>query len=121
MFLTVVETGPLPGEGSDAAAFKMQRRRPSTAIKASLVASGADFSAVVQMQTFHRCKSATFAGDCPQQRAALIAVNSEFMRPPAATGTAICVDRPSSDNAVVEIQMPAYAPQGKRQVAAAMA
>jgi len=111
VFLSGVETGPLPGEGTDPAAFKLQLHRAFDAIQASLTASGADFSQVVQMQTFHVCKTPLFNGDFNAQLEALIAVKSEYMKPPYSTWTALCIDRLYSDNSVVEIQMTAYAPR----------
>jgi enamine deaminase RidA (YjgF/YER057c/UK114 family) len=114
VFLSGVEAGPTKGEGTDPKAFKIQLRRAFAAIKASLVASGADFLQVVQMQTFHNCKTPNFKGDFNAQLDALIAVKSEFMKPPYSTWTAVCIDRHYSDNTVVEIQMTAYAPQAHK-------
>ncbi len=111
VFLSGVEVGPAKGEGTDSAAFKVQLRRGFTAIKNSLVASGADFSHVVEMQTFHNCKTANFKGDFTTQLEALIEVKSEFMKPPYSTWTAVCIDRHYSDNTVVEIKITAYAPK----------
>lgn len=111
VFLSGVETGPLAGEGTDMEAFKMQLRRAFDAIGNSLRASGADFSNVVQMQTFHNCKTPNFSGDFNAQLDALIAVKSEYMKPPYSTWTALCIDRHYSDNTVIEIQMTAFAPQ----------
>lgn len=111
VFLSGVEVGPAKGEGTDSAAFKVQLRRGFAAIKNSLVASGADFSNVVEMQTFHNCKTANFKGDFTAQLEALIEVKSEFMKPPYSTWTAVCIDRHYSDNTVVEIKMTAYAPK----------
>ncbi len=114
VFLSGVEAGPMKGEGTDSAAFKVQLRRAFQAIQNSLVASGANFADVVQMQTFHNCKTPNFSGDLQAQLEALIAVKSEFMKPPYSTWTAVCIDRHYSDNTVVEIQMTAYAPKVKQ-------
>lgn len=111
VFLSGVEAGPEKGEGTDSAAFKIQLRRAFTAIKASLLASGADFSQVVELETFHNCKTASFKGDFTAQLTALIEVKSEFMKPPYSTWTAVCIDRHYSDNTVVEIKMTAFAPK----------
>ena len=113
VFLAGVETGPEKGEGNDIAAFKMQLRRAFTAIGNSLKASGARFADVVQMQTFHNCKTQNFTGTFTEQLETLNAVKSEFMKAPYSTWTAICIERHYSDNTVVEIQMTAYAPQSK--------
>ncbi|CAN5371446.1 hypothetical protein BH10ACI2_BH10ACI2_15020 [soil metagenome] len=113
VFLAGVEAGPEKGEGTNPEAFKIQLRRAFIAIKNSLTASGATFSQVVQMQTFHNCKTPNFKGDFNAQLEALIAVKSEFMKGPYSTWTAVCIDRHYSDNTVVEIQMTAYAPKTK--------
>jgi enamine deaminase RidA (YjgF/YER057c/UK114 family) len=114
VYLSGVETGPLKGEGTDVAAFKVQLRRAFKAIGNSLAATGAGFADVVQLQTFHNCKSANFKGSFTDQLGALIEVKSEFMKPPYSTWTAVCIDRHYSDNTVVEIQVTAYAPRGKK-------
>lgn len=114
VFLSGVEAGPAKGEGTDSAAFKVQLRRAFEAIKNSLAASGASFADVVQLQTFHNCKTPNFSGDFQAQADALIAVKSEFMKPPYSTWTAVCIDRHYSDNTVVEIQVTAYAPKAKQ-------
>jgi hypothetical protein len=44
---------------------------------------------------------------------ALIAVKSEFMKPPYSTWTAVCIDRHYSDNTVVEIKVTAFAPKAR--------
>jgi enamine deaminase RidA (YjgF/YER057c/UK114 family) len=113
VFLSGVEAGPLKGEGTDPEAHKGQLRRAFKAINASLVASGASFSQVVQLQTFHNCKTANFKGDFNAQLEAMLAVKAEFMKPPYSTWTAVCIDRHYSDNTVVEIQVTAYAPTTK--------
>lgn len=114
VFLAGVEAGPLKGEGTDSAAFQVQLRRAFEAIKNSLVASGASFADVVQMQTFHNCNTPNFKGSFTDQLNALIAVKAEFMKPPYSTWTALCIDRHYSDNTVVEIQVTAYAPKAKQ-------
>ncbi len=113
VFLSGVEAGPLKGEGTDPEAHKVQLRRAFKAINASLVAAGADFSHVVQLQTFHNCKTPNFSGDFNDQLGAMLAVKAEFMKPPYSTWTAICIDRHYSDNTVVEIEVTAYAPKAK--------
>jgi enamine deaminase RidA (YjgF/YER057c/UK114 family) len=100
------------GRGQRPESLKIQLRRAFSAIKDSLIPSGADFSQVVQMQTFHNCKTPNCKGDFNAQLEALIAVKSEFMKPPYSTWTAICVDRHYSDNAVVVIEVTAFAPTG---------
>ncbi len=115
VYLAGVETGPLPGEGTDVEAFKVQLRRAFTAIGNSLAATGADFSHVVQMQTFHNCHTKHFSGTFEAQIDAFIAVKAEYMKPPHTTWTALCIDRHYSENTVVEIQMTAYAPKAAAQ------
>ncbi len=110
VYLSGVEVGPLEGEGKDAEALKVQLRRAMQAIKNSLAATGADFSHVVQLQSFHNCKASHFTGTFTDQLVAMLEVKAEFMPPPYSTWTAICVDRHYSDNTIVEIQMTAYAP-----------
>ncbi|CAN5819645.1 hypothetical protein BH20GEM1_BH20GEM1_09840 [soil metagenome] len=80
-------------------------------MNASLVAAGADFSHVVQLQTFHNCRTENFSGDFNDQLEAMLAVKAEFMKPPYSTWTAVCIDRHYSENTVVEIQATAYAPK----------
>jgi enamine deaminase RidA (YjgF/YER057c/UK114 family) len=112
VYLSGVEAGPVKGDGTDVTAFKVQLRRAFRAIKASLAASGADFSQVVQMTTFHNCHNKkNFQGDFQSQLQAMIAVKDEFMPPPYATWNAFCIDRHYSDRTVVEIVITAYAPQ----------
>lgn len=115
VYLAGVETGPLPGEGTDIEAFKIQLRRAFTAIGNSLAATGADFSDVVQLQTFHNCHTKHFSGTFEAQIDAFIAVKAEYMKPPYSTWTALCIDRHYSENTVVEIQMTAYAPKTPAQ------
>jgi enamine deaminase RidA (YjgF/YER057c/UK114 family) len=115
VFLSGVEAGPFEkGDGTDAEAFKVQLRRAFEAIRASLVASGADFSQVVQMETFHNCHNKhNFKGDFQSQLDAMIAVKAEFMKPPYSTWNAFCIDRHYSGRTVVEIVVTAYAPRVK--------
>lgn len=111
VYLAGVEAGPAKGEGTDVAAFKGQLRRAFTAIGNSLTASGATFADVVQLQSFHNCKTPNFSGDFDAQLVAMIEVRTEFERKGVyPTWTALCIDRHYSANTVVEIQMVAYAP-----------
>jgi enamine deaminase RidA (YjgF/YER057c/UK114 family) len=114
VYLSGVEVGPLEGEGKDFESFKTQLRRAMTTIKNSLAATGADFSHVVQLQSFHNCKASHFDGTFTDQLGAMIEVKAEFMPPPYSTWTAVCVDRHYSDNTIVELQMTAFAPVGKQ-------
>jgi enamine deaminase RidA (YjgF/YER057c/UK114 family) len=93
VYLAGVETGPLPGEGTDVEAFKIQLRRAFTAIGNSLAATGAGFSDVVQLQSFHNCHTKHFSGTFEAQIDAFIAVKAEFMKPPYTTWSALCIDR----------------------------
>jgi enamine deaminase RidA (YjgF/YER057c/UK114 family) len=113
VYLSGVEAGPLEkGDGTDVKAFKAQLRRAFVAIKASLAASGADFSQVVQMTSFHNCRNKkNFQGDFQAQLDAMIAVKAEFMPPPYSTWNAFCIDRHYSERTVVEIVITAYAPK----------
>lgn len=113
VYLSGVEAGPFEkGDGTDVAAFKVQLRRAFTAIQASLAASGADFSQVVQLTSFHNCHNRkNFRGDFRAQLEAMIAVKSEFMPPPYSTWNAFCIDRHYSERTVVEIVITAYAPR----------
>jgi enamine deaminase RidA (YjgF/YER057c/UK114 family) len=111
VYLSGVEAGPLKGEGTDPAAFKIQLRRAFAAIKASLAATGADMSQVVEMETFHNCKTPSFKGDFNAQLQAMVEVKVEFFKPPYSTWTALCIDRHYSDSTVVEIKVTAYAPK----------
>ena len=69
VYLSGVEAGPFQkGDRTDVNALKVQLRRAFEAIRASLVASGADFSQVVQMETFHNCHNKhNFTGDFQAQ------------------------------------------------------
>lgn len=115
VYLSGVEAGPFEkGDGTDVNALKVQLRRAFEAIRASLVASGADFSQVVQMETFHNCHNKhNFTGDFQAQLDAMIAVKAEFMKPPYSTWNAFCIDRHYSERTVVEIVVTAYAPKVK--------
>lgn len=110
VFLSGVEAGPQAGAGTDMEAHKVQLRRAFAAINASLVAAGASFADVVQLQTFHNCKTPNFTGSFSDQLTAMLEVKAEFMKPPYSTWTAVCIDRHYSDHTVVEIQATAYAP-----------
>jgi enamine deaminase RidA (YjgF/YER057c/UK114 family) len=116
VFLSGVEAGPFEkGDGNDINAFKIQLRRAFQAIKASLAASGADFSQVVRFESFHNCRNKrNFNGDFQAQLEAMIAVKAEFMKPPYSTWNAFCIDRHYSKQTVVEIVVEAYAPMGKK-------
>lgn len=116
VYLSGVEAGPFEkGDGTDVAAFKAQLRRAFTAIKASLAATGADFSQVVQMSSFHNCHNRkNFNGDFQAQLEAMIAVKNEFMPPPYSTWNAFCIDRHYSGRTVVEIVITAYAPKAAK-------
>jgi enamine deaminase RidA (YjgF/YER057c/UK114 family) len=113
VYLSGVEAGPFEkGDGTDVNGLKIQLRRAFEAIRASLLASGADFSQVVQMETFHNCHNRhNFKGDFQAQLDAMIAVKAEFMRPPYSTWNAFCIDRHYSERTVVEIVVTAYAPK----------
>ncbi len=113
VYLSGVEAGPFEkGDGTDVAALKAQLRRAFTAIQASLAASGADFSQVVQMSSFHNCHNRkNFRGGFQAQLEAMIAVKNEFMPPPYSTWNAFCIDRHYSERTVVEIVVTAYAPR----------
>lgn len=113
VFLAGVEAGPFEkGDGTDVNAFKAQLRRAFRAIGASLAASGADFSQVVQFESFHNCKNKrNFKGDFQAQLDAMVAVKAEFMKPPYSTWNAFCIDRHYSERTVVEIVVTAYAPR----------
>jgi enamine deaminase RidA (YjgF/YER057c/UK114 family) len=115
VYLSGVEAGPFEkGDGTDVNALKVQLRRAFEAIRASLVASGADFSQVVQMETSHNCHNKhNFTGDFQAQLDAMIAVKAEFMKPPYSTWNAFCIDRHYSERTVVEIVVTAYAPKMK--------
>jgi len=115
VYLSGVEAGPFEkGDGTDVNAFKVQLRRAFAAIRASLVATGADFSQVVQMETFHNCRNKhNFTGDFQAQLDAMVAVKAEFMKPPYSTWNAFCIDRHYSERTVVEIVVTAYAPKAK--------
>jgi enamine deaminase RidA (YjgF/YER057c/UK114 family) len=115
VFLSGVEAGPFEkGDGTDAKAFEVQLRRAFKAIQASLAATGADFSQVVQLQTFHNCKNRhNFQGDFNAQLDVMLKVKAEFMKPPYSTWTALCIDRHYSAQTVVEIQVTAYAPKAR--------
>ncbi len=102
-------------------AFKLQLRRAFEAIKASLAASGADFSQVVQMTTFHNCHNKkNFQGDFQAQLEAMIAVKDEFLPPPYSTWNAFCIDRHYSERTVVEIVDHRLRAQARGKVAAAL-
>jgi enamine deaminase RidA (YjgF/YER057c/UK114 family) len=114
VYLSGVEIAPQEGEGKDHPALLVQLRRAFGMIKNSLAATGADFSHVVQLQSFHNCKATHFDGTFTDQLGAMIEVKAEFMPPPYSTWTAICVDRHYSDNTIIEIQMTAFAPVAKK-------
>ena len=106
LYVSGVIAGPEKGEGRDVEAFKTQLRRAFGDLKATLAASGADFSKVVMINSFHVWTA--FEGDARTHLTTFIAVKDEFMPPPHPAWTAIGTSGLAIHTGVVEIQVIAH-------------
>ena len=98
------------GEPSDHATYQEAVRRAFQRIAATLAASGAKFSAVALLNTFHDWAAAPFNGDCMAQFKAFGAVKDEFIQPPYPAWTAVGTSALIVEGSMVEIQVIAHLP-----------
>ncbi|PAX08154.1 Rid family hydrolase [Sphingomonas lenta] len=111
LYVSGVVIGRAPGEGNDAAAFKLQVRRGFEALRRILAASGARFEDVVMVNSFHVWDGPDFKGTRLEQYQAYDAVKSEFMPAPHAAATAVGTTGLLAPGGIVEVQVIAYVPQ----------
>lgn len=111
LYVSGVVIGRAPGEGNDAAAFKLQVRRGFETLRRILAASGARFEDVVMVNSFHVWEGPDFTGTRLEQYEAYDAVKSEFMPAPHAAATAVGTTGLLAPGGIVEVQVIAYVPQ----------
>lgn len=110
LYLSGVVIGRRENEGKDVAAFKQQVRRGFERIKATLQASGADFSNVVMVNTFHVWQGPNFEGTRDQQFDAFYEVAGDYFKAPYPAWTAVGTTGLLADGGVIEIQLVARMP-----------
>ena len=102
-----------PGTPRTPETFKTATRAAFATLRTRLQALGADFRDVVMINTFHDWSAPEFKGDRLAQFEAFVAVKREFMSAPHPAWTAVGTSSLIRDGGTVEIQMIAYAPQGR--------
>jgi enamine deaminase RidA (YjgF/YER057c/UK114 family) len=102
-----------PGTARTPETFKTAARAAFATLRARLQALGADFKDVVMMNTFHDWSAPEFKGDRLAQFEAFLEVKREFMSAPHPAWTAVGTSALIRDGGTVEVQMIAYAPQGR--------
>jgi len=110
LYISGVVIGPRPNEGTDAAAFKLQVRRGFERLGASLAASGASFSDVVMVNSFHVWDSPHFTGTREQHWDSFYEVAGEFIKAPYPAWTAVGTTGLLASRGLVEVQMVARVP-----------
>jgi enamine deaminase RidA (YjgF/YER057c/UK114 family) len=105
LYLSGVVIGRRENEGKDVPAFKQQVRRAFERIKATLQASGADFSNVVMVNSFHVWQGPNFEGTRDQQFDAFYEVAGDYFKAPYPAWTAVGTTGLLADGGVIEIQL----------------
>jgi enamine deaminase RidA (YjgF/YER057c/UK114 family) len=105
LYLSGVVFGRADKEGKDVAAFKQQVRRGFERIKATLQASGADFSNVVMVNSFHVWQGPNFEGTRDQQFDAFYEVAGDYFKAPYPAWTAVGTSGLLADGGIVEVQL----------------
>jgi enamine deaminase RidA (YjgF/YER057c/UK114 family) len=111
LYLSGVVIGRSEKEGRDVAAFKQQVRRGFERIKATLQASGADFSNVVMVNSFHVWQSPNFDGTRDAQFDAFYEVAGDYFKAPYPAWTAVGTTGLLADGGIVEVQLVARLPK----------
>jgi enamine deaminase RidA (YjgF/YER057c/UK114 family) len=111
LYLSGVVIGRQGEEGRDVAAFKQQVRRGFERIKASLQASGADFSNVVMVNSFHVWSGPNFTGTRDEQFDAFYEVAGDYFKAPYPAWTAVGTTGLLADGGVIELQVVARLPK----------
>ena len=111
LYVSGVIIGRRENEGKDAAAFKQQVRRGFERIKATLQASGADFSNVVLVNSFHVWNSPNFNGSRGDQWDAFYEVAGEYFKAPYPAWTAVGTTELLAEGGIVEVQLIVRVPQ----------
>jgi enamine deaminase RidA (YjgF/YER057c/UK114 family) len=111
LYLSGVVIGRRENEGKDVAAFKQQVRRAFERIKATLQASGADFSNVVMVNSFHVWQGPNFEGTRDQQFDAFYEVAGDYFKAPYPAWTAVGTTGLLADGGVIEVQLVARLPK----------
>jgi enamine deaminase RidA (YjgF/YER057c/UK114 family) len=105
LYVSGVIVGPRPGEGRDAAAFKLQTKRALERLKTTLAAAGADFGDVAMINTFHVWQSDNFHGTRDEQFKAFSEALADYVHTPYPAWTAVGTTGLLADSGVVEIQL----------------
>jgi enamine deaminase RidA (YjgF/YER057c/UK114 family) len=111
LYLSGVVIGRRENEGKDMAAFEQQVRRGFERIKATLQASGADFSNVVMVNSFHVWQGPNFDGTVDQHWDTFYAVAGEYFKAPYPAWTAVGTTALLADNGIVEVQLTVRLPK----------
>ena len=110
VYVSGVVIGRLPEGPRTVETFKTAARAGFEKLRARLRAVGADFDAVVLVNSFHDWSAPEFGGDRFAQFEALNAVKEEFMTGAHPAWTAVGTSGLIRDSGIVEVQMIAYAP-----------
>jgi enamine deaminase RidA (YjgF/YER057c/UK114 family) len=105
LYVSGVVIGRRDNEGKDVAAFKQQVRRGFERLKATLQASGADFSNVVMVNSFHVWKGPNFDGTVDEHWDTFYEVAGEYIKAPYPAWTAVGTTALLADSGIVEVQL----------------
>ena len=95
--------------------FRTAARAGFDRIKALLASAGLSFADVVKITSFHDWSATEFAGDRLAQFEAFGAVKDEFVAPPYPAWTAVGTSGLINPRGIVEVEVIAYAPAGRRR------
>jgi enamine deaminase RidA (YjgF/YER057c/UK114 family) len=105
LYVSGVVIGRRENEGKDVAAFKQQVRRGFERLKATLQASGADFSNVVMVNSFHVWQSPNFSGTVDEHWDTFYEVAGDYIKAPYPAWTAVGTTALLADSGIVEVQL----------------
>lgn len=105
LYVSGVVIGRRENEGKDVPAFKQQVRRGFERLKATLQASGADFSNVVMVNSFHVWQSPNFSGTMDEHWDAFYEVAGDYIKAPYPAWTAVGTTALLADSGIVEVQL----------------
>lgn len=110
LYVSGVVVGAWQGEVLDDDGFRDAIRDAFRTIERVLTASGADFSSVVDLMTFHVWDSEFCSGNKPEHLQAIVDVKREFMDEPDPAWTAVGTTELVPDRGIIEIRATAYVP-----------
>lgn len=105
LYVSGVVIGRRDSEGKDVAAFKQQVRRGFERLKTTLQASGADFSNVVMVNSFHVWEGPNFAGTVDEHWDTFYEVAGEYFKAPYPAWTAVGTTALLAKTGIVEVQL----------------